>query len=202
VDPNSGIPTFTGFVHTIPDSTSNPVIPTIKNTALNLWEDLGLEQAYDFSNVPGGTLYVTATIQILPTDNTTQVQDNQVLIDAVQVTQTAEQRPLLEGNGGVRLFQAGNDYLARYSVPAATLDANLLDLAAIDGTLYAEQEFRLGGPVRVLDPEIGVDALTRITGWERDLLRRTNSRVDISNAPANVTGFLAERPNQPARGRR
>ena len=144
---------------------------------------------------------MVASIVIRATDASTPVQSNLVYIDAAQLTLTAEQRPLLEGNAGVRLWQAANERLRRYAYPSVVVNANLLDVADLDPVAYPFDSFSLGGQVRLIDTEAGLDLTTRIIGWERDWLRRANTRLMISNSPQDISTVMAGRLVQPARGR-
>lgn len=169
-----------------------PTLPAaLKNTTLNLWQDIGIENVIGFGDP--GIIQGTAEFEMifLPTDAVASGQDNEVLIDAAQVTNTPEQRPLLEGNAGVRLFQAANDRLRRYAEPAIQIDANLLDLNTFDPVRFPFDSFVLGGAVQVHDPNLGVNVKTRITGWDRDWLKESNTNIQISSARGDLTKLLA-----------
>ena len=202
VDSNTGEVTFLSAEQVvIPDdiAVTEPEFPdALRNTARELWQDMGIAAAYE---IPDTTQYAAVQVQVMPSDQVTGTQNNNVLIDAVQVTLTPEQRPLLDGNGGVRLWQAANDRLARYAQPALTVSANLLDVAHIDPVAYPYDAFVLGGEVRLIDPDAEVDVSTRITGWERDWLNQVNTRVDISNSPDDLTRAIAQPQTTVARGR-
>jgi len=123
-------------------------------TDLDVWQDVGAAAAFDLLDpdlVPLPNAIFVVSMRISPVGTT----PCEVLIDAAQVTNTPEQRPLFEGNGGVRLFQAANERLLRYATPAVTIDADVLDLDSFDPVAFPYDEFVLGGSIRVIDPRRG-----------------------------------------------
>lgn len=192
----SGARTPTGFEVYLTDAAAQPdlILPAVANTALNVWQDLGVAAIWNFDDprvtLTSGELYV----EVWSLDESTPVQDNEFILDAVQLTNTADQRPLLDGNAGVRLWQAANERLAIYAEPASILNANLLDLATIDASKYPFDAFVLGAEVRVVDAELAVDHLTRITGWSRDWLHRINTSLQVSTERPSLTKVLTIRP--------
>lgn len=173
-------------------------LPDVMNTALNTWQDIGVAALWDIDNYSQfivGDMEVSVEVMRAVGETVPAV----VLVDSVQVTNTSDRRPLLEGSAGVRLFQAGNEHLRRYAEPAISVDANLLDLTTLDPERYPYDAFVLGGGVQVIDPETGVNVLTRITGWQRDWLRQTNTKVTISSARADLASMLARPASASAR---
>ena len=190
-----------GTAIVVPDDifASDPQFPdVIKNSGLGIWQDIGVAAAVE---IPATADYWQVGLAIRPTDKVTAVQNNTFILDAAQVTNTPEQRPLLDGSAGTRLWHAANERLVRYAEPAVTVDANLLDFADLDPDRHPYDSFVLGGEVRLIDQDAEVDVTTRIAGWERDWLARRNTRISVSSTPDRITRVLAQRPGTHARGR-
>ena len=157
---------------------------------------MGVVAAWDLSRYPlyGGTaqLFVSADYGDPPAGGA------ECVIEAGQITNTSEQMPLLEGNGGVKLHQAANGRVGLYGTPAQVVSVNLLDLAHADGLRFPYPQIQLGAPVLIEDPEDDLNVVqSRIVGWNRDWKRRLLPSVELSNERADMTKVLAGRAKPP-----
>lgn len=180
------------LVFTVPSGTTTlPVLPDVAtNTVNGQFEDIGL------SGINAFALGATA-VQIRVAQHGTVAAE--FYVDAAQVTQSAAQLPFVEGSGGVRLWQAGNDRLRQNGAPLITYEVPIVDLAAVNPGLWAgDTQLAVGGQVRVTDARLGVAITTRLMELQRDYKVPGNTKITLSNRPDDLTGTLA-RPPRPAR---
>jgi hypothetical protein len=115
-------------------------------------------------------------------------------VDAAQVSETHAQEPLVEGSGGTRLWQAANELLRTNSIPIVSYNVPLVDLEAIDSTVWAESALVVGGPVRIRDYVLNLDLATRILEVNRDYVDPDKTSIVISNKPDDLLDRLAAKP--------
>jgi hypothetical protein len=82
------------------------------------------------------------------------------------------------------LHQAGNRQLVSNGAPPVAYELSIADLERQDPTVFSRNLLTLGGNVRAVDPELGVDTSVRLLRLERDILRPEASIVGLSNLPA------------------
>ena len=111
-------------------------------------------------------------------------------VDAAQITQTAGQRPWIEGSGGTRLWQAANDYLLRTADPAVKYTIDIIDVNRLNPGAWPFDALVLGGPINVKDTGLGITASTRVIELTRNLLVRGDSKVVLSSRPEDLTDVL------------
>jgi hypothetical protein len=187
--------------YTIPDSTgafasstlTDVVLPTITNIQLNTPEDIGIQAAWDLTQFP---LY-GGSVTVLFDWMGTSYGDTEFIVSGVQVTNTSEQMPLFDGNGGIKLHQAANARLALYGAPAPTVSVSTIDFAYVDGLRFPFPQFQLGAPITILDPDTDVSVNTRCVGITRDWTARTMPTVELSNERQDVTRLLAAKSKAP-----
>jgi hypothetical protein len=207
IDPVTGLPTaafpWEEWRYVVPDYSGillgDPQMPEVTSIQLNVPEDIGVAAAWDLNKYPlyGGTL----TIQVQPAYQSPA--NTECVVEAVQATNTSEQMPLIEGNGGAKLHQAANGRLGLYSTPAPIVSVNLLDLAVADGLRFPYPSLALGVPIRIEDPDsLEAPVTTRVVGWTRDWRNRTMPQLQLSNERRDITAVLAtagQAPRHPTR---
>jgi hypothetical protein len=199
-------PTFTSYFYNIPHSTggfgvNDLVLPLNTNKELNTAENIGIQAAWDLGRYPLYAGHVLLGISPTLTEEEVaagQPIDVECIIEAAQLTVSHEQMPLLEGNGGVRLHQAANERLGRYSSPAPVVSVNLLELIQADGLRFPYEQLHLGGSLKLIDPDTEVEAITtRVIGSRRDWQNRTMPSVELSNERLDIAALLAQPPRAP-----
>jgi hypothetical protein len=119
-------------------------------------------------------------------------------VDACQLTQTGGQQPFFGGDGAVRLWFEGNNYLLDHAAPLVTVKLNVYDLTRFDPTTWPFDDIVPGGPVQFTDDAVSIDVATRVVKRTRDLLQRVTTTVELSNR----TDTLTDRMVRPVRRRR
>ena len=180
------------LVFTIPSGTTvMPVLPDVaSNTVNGQFVDLGL------SGIDAVALGATA-VQLRIVQHGTVAAE--FYVDAGQIALSDAQLPFVEGSGGTRLWQAANDRLRQMGSPLISYEVPIVDLAAMNPTLWAaDTQLAVGGQVRVTDTRLGLTIVTRLMELQRDYKTPGNTKITLSNKPDDVTGTLA-RPPRPAR---
>ena len=117
-------------------------------------------------------------------------------LDSAQLTLSTSQLPFVEGSGGTKLWQGGNDRLREYGAGTLSLEATIADLATIDARYVADSTFVVGGMTRVTNSRLGIATTVRLTSIQRNYLIPAQSKVTLSNKPGEFTGRQA-RPKRP-----
>lgn len=162
--------------------------PDIVSQQFQVPEEVGKENVWDLSKYPllGGYM----RIAIRPDRNAPHTE---YIVLAAQITYTMKQMPLIDGTGGVRLWQAANRRLKMYGAPSKTISTNLIDLARINGLKFPYEQVTLGGAIRVTDQDSGIFATTRVVGYTRDWQKEAMPSVELSQERMNVAAFLTSR---------
>jgi hypothetical protein len=173
--------------------TTLTVFPALPNVASSQytgrWEQIGVS-GEDLTKIAGAA---KAAVRVW-----SAVDNTEFYLDAVQITETASQMPMVEGSGATQLWLLANDYLRKMGGPSVQYDVPFVDLARLDGTTYAGEELSLGCQVRVTEDRIPVALVTRCIALERDYLVLGSSKVTLSTLADDLTGTLA-RAKRPAR---
>lgn len=167
------------------DPTITNITKVARSTQLNVFEEIGIAGVHDNTRFPSQQ----AVIFVQPDG----IAGTIVCFDAVQLTNTPDQRPLIDGSGGTRLFQAANQSLIRHQSPAVAVSANILDLASADWTNFSEEALALGAKHRVVVPEAEEAFLARVLGWQREGTSPLQVQLELSDEQVDVVRLLARR---------
>jgi hypothetical protein len=97
---------------------------------------------------------------------------------------------IFEFGDAASLHQAGNRHLGTNAAPPIAYEVSIADLERQNPTDWARAALTLGGNVRVVDADLGVDASVRLLRLERDLLRPEQSTLGLSTLPVLLTQIL------------
>lgn len=111
-----------------------------------------------------------------------------VYVDTVEVFGfVSSPTTIYEYGDATVLEQAGNRQLVMNGMPPITYELSIADLERSDPVTWARNALTIGGSVRAVDPELGVDTTVRLLRLERDLLRPKASTVGLATLPPLLT---------------
>lgn len=114
-------------------------------------------------------------------------------LDAVMLTQTAAGvETFYDERGSNRLWLAANRELQLRAEPLSEWDVQSLDLNALDASKWPDEEFVLGGTVRLVQRQLGIDVKTRIRGIRDNPFIEAAGRLELGTELDNLTRTLAE----------
>jgi hypothetical protein len=199
----TGAPVFTfvsgsSLLYIIPDWTGKfpgeEVIADLTNIGLGEPENVGLDAAWDLTKYP---LYAggSAEMYVLPgrDEAGVAIAPTEYILHGMQITNTQQNLPMLEGSGGTRLHQMANARLAIYSEPAESVSVAFADLSISELESFPYPSVREGRAIEVYNPDLGLALGTRITGYTRQWDRRLMPEVQLANARAGLTRLLTAR---------
>lgn len=119
----------------------------------------------------------------------------EVIIDGIQITQTPtapreEPALLVEFSEPVKMVQAANLELRTWAGAPVEFSMKAVDLAAVDSTLWAEDEPTLGGTVRAIDATRSVDLSLRLMQWIVDYHDPSADEFTLATLPRLLTDML------------
>jgi hypothetical protein len=103
--------------------------------------------------------------------------------------------PPVVGSHANTLWHLANSTLADLSEEPITYTATVADLARMDSTLTHES-FVLGGTVRVIDSDLGIDTYLRVVGMLVDLHDPTQTQLTFSRLSPRLTRRLATKKSR------
>ena len=204
IAPTTASPYFSGFISVqiaagrvrvelvVSDGVTTWVIPSgteqkAWSNVLSNWVDLQIA-GIDLKAL--GTGATTVKIRIVQDGSGTA----DFYVDCAQITQSATQRPFIEGAGGTRLWQEGNRVLEQQGTPSVRYDVEILDLNRLNPGTWSADALVLGQTVVVYDAELNIIGSTRALEYTRDLLVNADTRAVLSNRPEDLTDELTRRP--------
>lgn len=123
--------------------------------------------------------------------------------DAAQLAPRAEAPDtFVEDRASNRLWRAANEELEASAQPKDKFTVDVLDLERLLPDVFDPDELVLGGTVRVIDRDLGLDFTSRIIEIQRNELKEGATQITISNRPEDLTGFLGRPAPAGRRSRR
>jgi hypothetical protein len=117
-------------------------------------------------------------------------------VDSAQLTQTADQRPFVAGDGARLLWQAANEELLVRAYPEVSIRLGVLDLNRLNAAQFPYDALVLGGTVTVRDDDlttgIVINVSTRITVLQRDLLTPALTALELSSRAGEMTDYAVQ----------
>lgn len=115
-------------------------------------------------------------------------------VDAVQVTESGGQLPLVYGAGPTQLWQAVNDQLALVAPVTVRLEGDAVDFHRLDAAAFPYHQFTLGAEHEVVVPRLGLVDGIRVLEIEEDDDVEASTSLVLSSLPEDLRSLQARRP--------
>jgi hypothetical protein len=165
------------------------ILPTSPEEATNSltgqWEDLGVSGDVDWNAL----LATAVAVRVIA-----QTGGATFYLDRVQATyESPSQQPFVEGSGGTKLWQVGNELLLLRGAPPPSFTISMADLNRADPVTFPlEATPELGGPVTVTDARVlSAAAGSRIAALRINYRRPGDTQLTVSTKLEDLSGSLA-----------
>ena len=122
-------------------------------------------------------------------------------LDALQLTRTPSfTEEIYGGFASNDLWKLGLRALETLTTPAQEYNVDIIDLHRLDPDTYTFNEIVLGGAVRIVDNDVGIDFTTRILSVDRNLLVEGETKLSVegkSNDLSRLLGGTSRRTRAP-----